>query len=55
MKNPNKMPKAGAQGKTPMMPPEGMKLDQYMSNNGENAKSFGRKITQGLDKAFPVK
>jgi len=30
-------------------------FNAYMSNDGENAKEFGRKLCKGLDDAFPLK
>lgn len=30
-------------------------FNAYMSNDGEGAQSFGRKLTKGMDDAFPVK
>jgi hypothetical protein len=42
-------------GKSPMLKGEAMEFNAYMCNNGENAQSFAKKITGGLDKvAFPV-
>ncbi len=42
-------------GNRPRMPKEMEEFDAYMSNDGENAKEFGRKLCKGLDDAFPLK
>lgn len=42
-------------GRKPNLKPEAMKFDAYQCNNGEHAQEFGRVLTKGLDKAFPVK
>ena len=41
-------------GNKPAIPREMEEFDAYMSNDGENAKSFARTLTKGLDDAFPV-
>lgn len=42
-------------GNRPRVPKEMEEFDAYMSNDGENAKEFGRKLCEGLDDAFPLK
>ncbi len=42
-------------GNRPSMPPAMEEFDAYMSNDGEKAQSFGRKLCAGLDDAFPLK
>lgn len=43
-------------GRAPKMKEEFYKFDACMTNTGESAQEFGRKLTKGLDKtAFPVK
>lgn len=43
-------------GREPKLSEKSMHLNAYMCNDGEHAKEFGRKLTEGLDKvAFPVK
>ncbi|HHF7341053.1 TPA: hypothetical protein ACPSKZ_000680 [Legionella anisa] len=42
-------------GNRPGCPPEMKKFDAFMSNNGETAQESARKLTKGLDDAFPVK
>lgn len=46
---------AGMAGKTPSMGDECYHFNAHMTNTGEAAKEFGRKLTAGIDhKAFPV-
>jgi hypothetical protein len=42
-------------GNRPRMPKEMQEFDAYMSNDGENAQDFGRKLCKDLDDAFPLK
>lgn len=42
-------------GNRPGAPAEMKHFDAYMSNDGEGAKTFGRKLCKGLDDAFPLK
>jgi hypothetical protein len=42
-------------GDRPKMKKEMEEFNAYMSNDGENAKEFGRKLCKGLDDAFPLK
>jgi hypothetical protein len=42
-------------GNRPGAPKEMLHFDAYMSNDGEGAQSFGRKLCSGLDDAFPLK
>lgn len=42
-------------GNRPMMKKEMEEFNAYMSNDGENAQDFGRKLCKGLDDAFPLK
>lgn len=42
-------------GDRPGAPKEMKQFDAYMSNDGEGAKDFGRKLCKGLDDAFPLK
>ncbi len=42
-------------GNRPMMKKEMEEFNAYMSNDGENAQEFGRKLCKGLDDAFPLK
>ena len=42
-------------GNRPVMKKEMEEFNAYMSNDGENAKDFGRKLCKGLDDAFPLK
>lgn len=42
-------------GNRPTVPKEMKEFDAYMSNDGEGAKSFARKLTKGMDDAFPLK
>lgn len=42
-------------GDRPGCPPAMHHLDAYMSNDGEKAQASARKITKGLDSAYPVK
>jgi hypothetical protein len=44
----------GMMGNRPMMKREMEEFDAYMSNDGENAKDFARKLCRGLDDAFPL-
>jgi len=46
---------SGMAGKEPSMPKEMKNLDAYMSNTGMHAEDLGRKLTSGMDKAYPVK
>lgn len=45
----------GRMGNRPMMKKEMEEFNAYMSNDGENAQEFGRKLCKGLDDAFPLK
>lgn len=45
----------GMMGGRPGCPPAMKELDAYMSNDGEGAQDFARKLTKGMDDAFPVK
>ena len=42
-------------GNRPVMKKEMEEFNAYMSNDGENAQDFGRKLCKGLDDAFPLK
>lgn len=42
-------------GNRPNVPKEMHEFDAYMSNDGEGAKEFGRKLCKGLDDAYPLK
>lgn len=42
-------------GDRPGVPKEMQEFDAYMSNDGEKAQAFGRKLCSGLDDAFPLK
>jgi hypothetical protein len=42
-------------GDRPRMKKEMEEFNAYMSNDGENAQEFGRKLCKGLDDAFPLK
>lgn len=42
-------------GNRPGAPKEMKHFDAYMSNDGEGAKEFGRKLCKNLDDAFPLK
>lgn len=42
-------------GNRPKMKKEMEEFNAYMSNDGENAKEFGRKLCKGLEDAFPLK
>lgn len=42
-------------GDRPKMKKEMEEFNAYMSNDGENAKEFVRKLCKGLDDAFPLK
>ncbi len=42
-------------GGRPMVPGEMEEFNAYMSNDGEKAQSFGRKLCSGLEDAFPLK
>ncbi len=42
-------------GNRPGAPAEMKHFDAYMSNDGEGAKAFGRKLCKGMDDAFPLK
>ncbi len=42
-------------GNKPTMPAAMYEFDAYMSNDGAHAQEFGRKLTGGMDDAFPVK
>ena len=42
-------------GNRPVMKKEMEEFNAYMSNDGEKAQSFGRKLCKGLDDAFPLK
>jgi hypothetical protein len=42
-------------GNRPGAPAEMKHFDAYMSNDGEGAQAFGRKLCSGLDDAFPLK
>lgn len=44
---------AAKMGDRPGAPSEMKKFNAYMSNNGEDAQAYARKL--GLDDAFPVK
>jgi len=45
----------GKMGNRPGAPAEMKHFDAYMSNDGEGAQDFGRKLCKGLDDAFPLK
>ena len=45
----------GKMGNRPMVPKDMEQLDAYMSNDGEKAHAFGRKLCSGLEDAFPLK
>lgn len=42
-------------GNRPVMKREMEEFDAYMSNDGENAKVFARKLCSGMDDAYPLK
>lgn len=42
-------------GDRPGAPKEMREFNAYMSNDGEKAQSYGRKLCKGLDDAFPLK
>ena len=42
-------------GNRPVMKKEMEEFDAYMSNDGEKAKTFARKLCSGMDDAFPLK
>ena len=42
-------------GNRPMMKREMEEFNAYMSNDGENAQDFARKLCSGMEDAFPVK
>ncbi len=42
-------------GNRPVMKKEMEEFNAYMSNDGEGAQEFGRKLCKGLDEAFPLK
>jgi hypothetical protein len=41
-------------GNRPVMKREMEEFNAYMSNDGANAKEFGRKLCKGMDDAFPL-
>lgn len=45
----------GRMGNRPGAPPEMKHFDAYMSNDGDEAKSFARKLCKGMDDAYPLK
>ncbi len=45
----------GKMGNRPVMKKEMEEFDAYMSNDGEGAQSFARKLCSGMDDAFPLK
>ena len=45
----------GKMGNRPGAPAEMKHFNAYMSNDGEGAQSFGRKLCAGMDDAFPLK
>lgn len=42
-------------GDRPMLEKEAKEFNAYMCNDGESAKKFARKLTKGMDDAFPLK
>lgn len=42
-------------GNRPMMKKEMEEFNAYMSNDGQNAQDFARKLCSGLEDAFPLK
>ncbi len=42
-------------GNRPVMKKEMEEFNAYMSNDGENAQEFGRKLCRDMDDAFPLK
>jgi len=42
-------------GNRPVVPRAMEEFDAYMSNDGENAQDFARKLCSGLEDAFPLK
>jgi hypothetical protein len=42
-------------GNRPVMKREMEEFNAYMSNDGENAQDFARKLCGGMDDAFPLK
>ncbi len=42
-------------GNKPAMPAAMLEFDAYMSNDGAGAQDFARKLTKGMDDAFPLK
>ncbi len=45
----------GKMGNRPGAPAEMKHFNAYMSNDGEGAQEFGRKLCAGMDDAFPLK
>lgn len=45
----------GMMGNRPGAPAEMKHFDAYMSNDGEGAQDFGRKLCKNMDDAFPLK
>ena len=42
-------------GNRPMMPREMEEFNAYMSNDGEKAQEFARKLCSSMEDAFPLK
>jgi len=45
----------GKMGNRPGASADMKHFDAYMSNDGEGAQDFGRKLCKGMDDAFPLK
>ena len=45
----------GKMGNRPVMKKEMEEFNAYMSNDGENAQDFARKLCSGMEDAFPLK
>jgi hypothetical protein len=45
----------GMMGGRPVMKKEMEEFNAYMSNDGENAQDFARKLCGGMEEAFPLK
>jgi hypothetical protein len=42
-------------GNRPVMKREMQEFDAFMSNDGENAQDFARKLCRGMEDAYPLK
>lgn len=45
----------GMMGNRPGAPPEMREFNAYMSNDGDNAQKFARKLCSKMEDAFPLK